>query len=56
MVDKTTGQIGYDAYGEFTGWRTFDGRPMPEWVDLGERVQGAWQAAADAILSSGGES
>ena len=34
MSDKTIGQIGFDAYGDAAGWKTFDGRPMPTWEEL----------------------
>src|ERR1700735_440174 len=38
----------YRAYFDHTGWKTFDGRDMPLWMDLGEKIQGAWKAAAGA--------
>lgn len=44
------GQIAYEAYKEFTGGKTFDGRDMPEWKDLGDKIQRAWEAAADAVV------
>jgi hypothetical protein len=44
------GKIGYEAYAKFTGGKTFDGRDMPEWGDLTDRIQDAWRAAARAIL------
>ena len=40
----------YSAYGESTGGKTFDGRDMPKWDDLGERIQAAWCAAAQAVV------
>lgn len=40
----------YAAYGEATGGLTHDGRPMPAWEDLGERIQRAWTAAARAVF------
>jgi hypothetical protein len=45
-------RVGYEAYGESTGWLTHDGRPMPGWCQLGDRVQGAWGAAAGAIVAA----
>lgn len=58
-TDKTPGQIGYEAYGgcgtrTHEPWKTFDGRPMPTWNDLGETESGRstrerWEAAAMAI-------
>lgn len=41
-------QRAYAAYGHATGGLTFDGRPMPAWDDLGETIQQAWTAAAQA--------
>ncbi|MFE9684194.1 hypothetical protein [Streptomyces sp. NPDC006285] len=42
-------EIAYAAYGASTGYRTPDGRPMPEWEDLGDQVQTAWVCAAGAV-------
>lgn len=44
-------QVAYAAYGESTGGKTFDGRPMPEWDDLGEGIQRAWREAAAAVAA-----
>ncbi len=43
------GQAGYDAYAQCTGGKTFDGRDMPLWSELPQRIQDAWNAAAEAI-------
>ena len=43
------GQIAYLAYSEAVGGTTHDGRPMPAWDDLGEKVQGGWIAAAASV-------
>lgn len=40
----------YHSYGQSTGWLTHDGRQMPGWNDLGDRVQAAWTAAVTAVL------
>lgn len=45
-----TARDAYHAYGQSTGWTTHDGRPMPSWNDLGDRVQAAWIAAVTAVL------
>jgi hypothetical protein len=42
-------RAGYEAYGDWTEWRTWDGRDMPRWTDLPTRTQMAWVAAAGAI-------
>lgn len=33
-------------------WKTFDGRPVPQWDELGAQVQGKWIAVALAALSA----
>lgn len=43
------GELGYRAYSWATDNKTGDGRDMPEWVNLPERIQQAWTAAASAI-------
>lgn len=42
----------YDAYGTDAGWKTFDGRPMPKWYDLGDAVQAHWREAVYAACAS----
>jgi len=45
-------QTAYAAYGESTGHLTHQGLPMPSWDELGEPVQHAWAAAADAVAQA----
>lgn len=45
-------QLAYAAYAQSTGGRTFDGRPMPAFEDLGDSVTTAWQAAAQAVVTA----
>lgn len=33
-------------------WKTFDGRDVPKWDELGEQVTAKWLAAAREALSS----
>jgi hypothetical protein len=42
------GRTGYEAYAAFRDGKTWDGRDMPAWEDLGE-IQSAWAMAAGAI-------
>lgn len=42
----------YEAYGASTGWKNFQGNPMPQWGELPERIQQAWMAAAEASKPS----
>jgi len=58
MTPITDGRVGYEAYGETAGWKTFDGRPMPSWDELGasdtgKETQRRWEVAAKAILKEG---
>lgn len=45
---KRLEQIAYEAYATNTGGKTFDGRKMPSWADLPERIRAAWKAAIEA--------
>lgn len=40
----------YESYGRVTGFKNFQGNPMPEWDDLTDTIKSAWAAAADACL------
>lgn len=42
-------KLAYQAYGESTGGKNFQGNPMPQWEDLGEKIQTAWVAATTAV-------
>ena len=42
-------QVAYAAYGERTGFKNYQDRPMPSWDQLGETIQEAWIAAALAV-------
>jgi hypothetical protein len=42
-------RAGYEAYGEWTEWKTHDGRDMPDWDDLPVTTRMAWVAAAGAV-------
>jgi hypothetical protein len=43
-------RAGYEAYGQWTGWKTHDGHDMLPWIELPEHVQLAWVAAAGGIV------
>jgi hypothetical protein len=38
----------YAAYAKSTGGKTYDGRDMPTWDGLTDRIREAWCCAADA--------
>lgn len=51
-IDKSLGQVAFEAYRVAVSGQTFDGKPIPGWDELhGDRlkVQGGWEAAAQAI-------
>lgn len=48
---KRLGQVGYEAYAEKAGGKTYDGKDMPAWDDVGQEVQDRWEAAARAIAA-----
>lgn len=39
-------KTGFEAYSHNAGGRTFDGRPIPTWDELGEIVREHWRVAA----------
>jgi len=45
-------RMAYRAYGETTDFKNYQGLPMPTWDDLGERIQTAWRAAAESVVSN----
>lgn len=49
LTHETNGQANYAAYGDRVGWVNFAGARIPDWDDLGERIQQAWDAGADAV-------
>lgn len=67
-AQHSLGRVGFDAYGNAEGphgaWKTFDGRPIPQWESLekGQNDDGSqnaggpltlerWERAADAIIA-----
>jgi hypothetical protein len=38
-------EAGYRRYGMVTGFKNFQGNPMPLWEALPEQIKGAWIAA-----------
>jgi len=50
MNDTDLAKIAYQGYGESVGFKNYQGLPMPEWKDLGEKIQNAWIAATVAVI------
>ncbi|MBH2008089.1 MAG: hypothetical protein I8H71_00410 [Xanthomonadaceae bacterium] len=42
-------QRAWAAYSRQAGGKTFDGKPLPTWVELGEERQLCWLAAVEAL-------
>jgi hypothetical protein len=40
----------YAAYGEVVGWKNFRGDPMPQFAELPEIIQQAWDGACEGAL------
>lgn len=45
----TLAQIAYDAYGDMTGRKNYQGLPMPEWAGLPPRIKAAWNASVNEV-------
>jgi hypothetical protein len=43
---------GYEGYAASTGGKTFDGRDMPQWNELPDRIKEAWRAAIVAAVDT----
>lgn len=51
---KTLGQIAYEGYCERAdGVSLVSGEQLPGWDDLSPVIAGAWEAAAEAVVSAG---
>lgn len=44
------GKRAFDAYNESVGGKTWDGKPIPPWELLTERIREAWRCASDAVI------
>ena len=50
---KTLGQVAYEAYCEYSlGVSLVTGVTLPKWDEQNDRIKGAWQAAAEAVVNS----
>jgi hypothetical protein len=44
-------RIAFEAYGVSVGGKTYDGKDIPKWENVGKKVQDAWRAAAVAVAN-----
>ncbi len=51
-MSRTPGQVAFEAYNESKGCKTWDGKDIPPWSEVGEAVQAGWVAAAEAVLDA----
>jgi hypothetical protein len=51
-MSKTLGQIAFEAYSDARSGITHDGNPIPGWELLGGEIQNAWEAGAQAAVST----
>lgn len=56
IPDEKYGRMGYEEYAVSTGGKTYDGRDMPKWDALPERIRTAWCAAVSKVLDAYAES
>lgn len=43
-------QSAYRAYGEVTGFKNYQGLPMPEWENLTDTIRAAWVGAVKDVF------
>lgn len=46
------GKLAWDAYSLTVGGKTFDGKPLPTWEQLGLPQKQGWNAAAIAVMNA----
>jgi len=49
MADKTLGEIAFEAYNDDRGGVNHQGNKTPDWGELPEEIQHAWEVGADAV-------
>lgn len=55
MAEKTLGQIGYEAYCDFTNWKSLiSGADLPPFAELKTPIQEAWEKSGQAVAASVG--
>lgn len=54
-MNKSLGQVAWEAYAESVGQTTFDDKPFPTWDQLGEQQRAGWETATLATLNKKAE-
>ena len=47
---RALARIAYEAYGQATGGKNYQGNPMPEFDDLPDPIVNAWASAVQAVV------
>ncbi len=48
-MDPTLGEIAYNGFAEFVGWKTEEGDALAPYTHQPATIQDAWDAAAEAV-------
>lgn len=49
-MNKTLGQVGYEAYCSHTNWKSLiSGENLPQWGNVKPEIQNAWEHAGERI-------
>lgn len=55
MIEKTLGQVGYEAYCKTTGWKSLvSGADLPAYEALNAPIQDAWEKAGQGVAAAVG--
>jgi hypothetical protein len=55
-MNKTLGQVAYEAYCETTDWKSLiSGSELPKWKDVKPEIKHAWEQSAEAVKNAYGE-
>jgi hypothetical protein len=50
-IKDSLGKAAYDAYCETRAWKSYNGDPLPQWVDVRLDIKVGWVAAARAVVT-----
>jgi hypothetical protein len=49
METSTLAQMAYRAFGNWSEWKTPQGKRMPDWEELPVSIKNAWTSAAESV-------
>lgn len=52
VVNKTPGEVAYNAYCETRDWKSYNGEQLPPFAESKPEIQDGWHAAAVAVLNA----